>query len=171
MRARRRSCIALVAASVCGLVALAWASFVTPKVRLVYNTSDSVPAGWYRIEPAHSLHVGSIVLTHLPAAVAALADQRRYLPARVPLLKRVGAMAPQRVCVTGGIVRIDDVPVATVLPTDRWGRPLPTWPHCRQLVAGELFLLSTAHPASFDSRYYGPVHIASVIGEAQPLQQ
>jgi hypothetical protein len=48
---------------------------------------------------ATSLSVGSIVLTTLPPDAAALAAQRGYLPARVPLLKRVGAVAPQEVCI------------------------------------------------------------------------
>ena len=40
-----------------------------------------------------------------------LAAQRGYLPTRVPLLKRVGAVAPQHVCIVAGQVRIDGVPV------------------------------------------------------------
>ena len=34
---------------------------------------------------------------------------------------------------------------------------------------GELFLLSVTNPASFDSRYFGPVSAASVIGVARPV--
>ena len=34
---------------------------------------------------------------------------------------------------------------------------------------GELFLLSATNPASFDSRYFGPVAVSAVIGSAQPL--
>ncbi|BCN39799.1 peptidase S26 [Alicycliphilus denitrificans] len=163
--------------SVCGLAALAWASFVHPLPRLIYNPSDSVAIGWYRVDPQghgidslpHSFSVGSIVLITLPPDAAALAAQRGYLPARVPLLKRVGAVAPQEVCTAGGVVRIDDVPSATVLPADRWDRPLPSWQQCRRLEPGELFLLSVTNPASFDSRYFGPVSASAVIGVAQPV--
>src|SRR3546814_14138702 len=88
------------------------------------------------------------VRTALPPDAAVLAAQRGYLPARVPLLKRVGAVAPQEVCITGRVVRIDGVPSAAVLPADRWGRPLPSWQQCRRLESGELFLLSVNHPAS-----------------------
>lgn len=140
---------------------------------MVYNPSDSVPVGWYRIEragsPPRPLSVGSIVLARLPADVAALAAQRGYLPSHIPLLKRVGAVAPQHVCIVAGQVRIDGVPMAAVLPADRLGRPLPSWPHCRPLADGELFLLSTTNPASFDSRYFGPIQASAVIGVAQPL--
>ena len=168
-RSRLRARIVLAALSACGLAALAWASFVQPLPRLVYNPSDSVPVGWYRIGSSDALHVGAIVLTTLPPDVAALAAQRRYLPARVPLLKRVGAVAPQHVCVFDALVWIDGVPVAAVLAADRLGRPLPSWPHCRRLEAGELFLLSSTNPVSFDSRYLGPVRAAAVIGVAHPL--
>ena len=115
------------------------------------------------------LSVGSIVLVPLPAEAATLAAQRGYLPTRVPLLKRVGAVAPQEVCIAGGIVRIDGVPSAAVLPADRWGQPLPSWQQCRRLESGELFLLSVTNPASFDSRYFGPVSASAVIGVAHPV--
>ena len=72
----------------------------------------------------------------LPPDATVLAAQRGYLPTRVPLLKRVGAMAPQEVCIADGSVRIDGVPSAAVLPADRWGRPLPSWQQCRQLQPG-----------------------------------
>ena len=168
-RLRLRARIVLASLSACGLAALAWAAFVQPLPRLVYNPSDSVPIGWYRIGSSDALHVGAIVLTTLPPDVAALAAQRRYLPARVPLLKRVGAVAPQHVCVFDALVWIDGVPVAAVLAADRLGRPLPSWPHCRRLEAGELFLLSSTNPVSFDSRYFGPVSAAAVIGVAHPV--
>ena len=167
----------LAALSACSLAALAWAAFVQPLPRLVYNPSDSVAVGWYRVDLLgdgtgplpRPLSVGSIVLTTLPPDAAALAAQRGYLPARVPLLKRVGAVAPQEVCIAGGIVRIDGVPSAAVLPADRWGRPLPSWQQCRHLESGELFLLSVTNPASFDSRYFGPVSASAVIGIAHPV--
>ncbi|EPO7629451.1 TPA: S26 family signal peptidase [Citrobacter freundii] len=173
LRSRLRVRIVLAVLSACGLAALAWASFVRPTAHVVYNPSDSVPVGWYRIERANSpprpLSVGSIVLARLPADVAALAAQRGYLPLHIPLLKRVGAIAPQHVCIVAGQVRIDGVPVAAVLRADRMGRPLSSWPQCRPLAEGELFLLSTTNPASFDSRYFGPVNASDVIGIARPL--
>ena len=176
-RARLRARLVLASLSACSLAALAWASFVQPLPRLIYNPSDSVAVGWYRVDPfdprAASLprppSVDSIVLVPLPARAAALAAQRGYLPARVPLLKRVGAVAPQEVCITGRIVRIDGLPSATVLPADRWGRPLPSWQQCRLLNSGELFLLSVTNPASFDSRYFGPVSVSAVISVAHPV--
>lgn len=152
-----------------GVAALAWPSIHTPVARIVYNPSDSVPPGWYRVRPPDSLQVGSIVLTRLPADAAALAAQRGYLPEHIPLLKRVGAMSPQQVCIEQHIVHIDGVAVAGVRASDGRGRPLSAWLQCRRLHDGELFLLSATNPTSFDSRYFGPVAVSAVIGSAQPL--
>jgi conjugative transfer signal peptidase TraF len=152
-----------------GIAALAWPSLHTSLARIVYNPSDSVPPGWYRIGPPESLHVGSIVLVRLPADTATLAAQRGYLPAHIPLLKRIGAMSPQQMCIEKHIVRIDSMPVAAVHATDGRGRPLLAWQQCRRLHDGELFLLSATNPASFDSRYFGPIAVSAVIGSAQPL--
>jgi conjugative transfer signal peptidase TraF len=173
MTGSQASRTAIACSAAIGLAALTWASFAKPLPHLVYNPSNSVPVGWYRVEPLpqqpNQLRVGSTVLVHLPAEAAALAAQRGYLPLHVPLLKRVGAVPPQLVCITGQVLRIDGHTVATALSVDRMGRPLHGWPQCRRLQAGEVFLLSRTNPASFDSRYFGPVRAANVIGIAQPL--
>ena len=151
------------------LAALAWSVFGTPSQRIIYNGSDSVPKGWYRITLTGSPAVSDIVLTRLPPAAATLAAQRSYLPTHIPLLKTVLAVAPQRVCVRGNHVLVDDQVVGKLLVHDRLGRPLPTWRGCRPLVGDELFLLSVDNPESFDSRYFGPISATAVIGRAQPL--
>ena len=122
-RSRLRARIVVATLAAIGLAALAWAAFVSPLPRLAYNPSDSVAVGWYRIEPfdprtaslPRPLSVDSIVLVPLPNRAAMLAAQRGYLPTRVPLLKRVGAVAPQHVCIVAGQVRIDGVPAAAAL--------------------------------------------------------
>lgn len=159
-----------------GLAALC-APFVMPmsgyeNVFVVYNPTDSVQRGWYRvgsIDNAASLHVGGIVLARLPADVAAFAGQRGYLPNGVPILKRVGAIAPQSVCVRGQTVHVDGAMVATAQTQDGARRPLQAWSQCRPLAGGELFLLSDTNPASFDSRYFGPIAASAVLGIARPL--
>lgn len=159
-----------------GLVALCTPA-VIPKVAhdrtaMVYNPTDSVRRGWYRIssiDNAASLHIGSIVLVRLPADVAAFAGQRGYLPNGVPILKRVGAIAPQSVCVRGQAVHVDGAKVATAQTQDGARQPLQAWPQCRALAVGELFLLSDTNPASFDSRYFGPIVASTVLGIARPM--
>jgi conjugative transfer signal peptidase TraF len=159
-----------------GLAALCAPTFMPmsahERVFVVFNPTDSVPRGWYRvsgIDNVTSLHVGSIVLARLPADVAAFAGQRGYLPNGVPILKRVGAVAPQAVCVRGQTVLIDGEVVVTARTHDGARRSLQPWPQCRPLTAGELFLLSDTNPASFDSRYFGPIAASAVLGIARPL--
>ncbi|BEP62301.1 S26 family signal peptidase [Variovorax sp. V213] len=155
-----------------GLAALCAPAVVTMPVAIVYNPSDSVPRGWYRVSGIRctdSLHVGSIVLARISADAAALAARRGYLPAGVPILKRIGAVAPQSVCAWRQVVRIDGAAVATARTHDGMHRPLPVWQQCRALVGGELFLLSDSNPASFDSRYFGPITASEVLGVARPL--
>jgi len=155
-----------------GTAALCTPAAMTMHVSVVFNPSDSVPRGWYRvlrIDDVASLHADAIVLARLPADAAALASQRGYLPAGVPILKRIGAVAPQVVCVHEQIVRVDGTVVATARTHDGALRPLPSWAQCRALAEGELFLLSNTNSASFDSRYFGPVAASAVLGIARPL--
>ena len=155
-----------------GLAALCAPAVVPMPVRIVYNASASVARGWYRvcrIDSAASLRVDRGVLARLPADVATFAAQRGYLPDGVPILKRIGALSPQSVCVRGQVVRIDGVVVANARAHDGVHRPLPAWAPCRSLAEGELFLLSDTNPASFDSRYFGPISASAVLGVAQPL--
>ncbi|MGJ7530692.1 S26 family signal peptidase [Variovorax sp. GB1P17] len=164
--------LVLLASMGIGLVGLVVPTFGQGQARIVYNPSDSVARGWYRIAPAvgfKSLRVGSIVLARLPADTAAIAAQRGYLPAGLPILKRIGALAPQSVCVREQIVRIDGDAVATVRLHDGARRPLSAWTQCRSLGETELFLLSDTNPASFDSRYFGPIDTSAVLGIALPL--
>ena len=154
------------------LVALVLPAMEQVRTRIVYNPSDSVARGWYLIAPMtnpSALQPGRVVLARLPAGAAAFAAQRGYLPESVPILKRVGAVAPQSVCVQDRLVRIDGIAVATVRTHDGAHRPMLFWSRCRPLMGGELFLLSSTNLASFDSRYFGPIDTASVLGVAHPL--
>jgi len=149
-----------------GVVALCAAAWAKPSVRLVYNRSNSAPPGWYLVLPATELRTGDYVLARLPGDTAALAAVRDYLPRSVPILKQIAAVAGQHVCVRNGVVYIDGAPVARTLEADRKDRPLTTWTHCRPLLKDELFLLNPANPASFDSRYFGPIDASFVRGRA-----
>jgi conjugative transfer signal peptidase TraF len=137
--------------------------------RIIYNPSESAPRGWYAVQPTSSVSVGQYALVTLPEPARHFADHRRYLPNDVPLLKFVAAVAGTDVCERGGVVQINRVRVAEALVHDGSGRELQAWSGCRRLGPRELFLLSTCSGASFDSRYYGPVTMAAVVGEARPL--
>lgn len=152
-----------------GVTTLAAATYGRPELRIVYNASDSAPRGWYRVSHADHLRVGDYVVARLPEDVAAMANQRGYLPRSVPVLKRIAAINGQQVCVDDATVYIDGKSVARALKVDANLRALPVWRQCRALADGELFLLNSDSPASFDSRYFGPIDVSFVYGLAIPL--
>jgi len=134
---------------------------------LVWNASASAPIGLYRVTSG-APERGDLVLISPPKSIAKLAAGRRYLPAGVPLIKRIAAMGGDDVCAFDGAIIINGKIVARQIGADRAGRPMPRWNECRALVGDEFFLLLT--PAdSFDSRYFGPVPRAQIIGRLAPL--
>jgi conjugative transfer signal peptidase TraF len=136
---------------------------------LIYNASPSVPIGLYIISPIRKLGTGDLVVARLPQAARELADERRYVPATVPVLKHVVARGGDAVCAMDVDIRINGKQAATRRERDRLNRPLPWWRGCRRLHSDEVFLLNPGAPDSFDSRYFGPVSVDHVIGKARPL--
>lgn len=160
-----RRYIHLMITGVCFILAPA---VLQPGTRLVYNPSASAPLGWYWVESTKTIRRGDYVIVRLPASLAAWAEQRGYLPARVPLLKRVAAGAGAAVCVLEDVLFIDEVPRGRLLKRDGAGRLMPRHTPCRVLAPDELILLND-HAASFDSRYFGPLLAHAVLGRATPL--
>jgi len=160
---------AIIAASVAALAALTMPSIAQPNLRLVWNVSASVPLGLYRIEPDRHPRVGELAAVRPSPTLARLMADRHYVEWGALLVKPVAAVSGARVCRHGHAVTIDGLQVATVLDHDRFGRDLPRWSGCRGLGASDYFLLARNVRASFDSRYFGPVAAANVIGRATPL--
>ena len=159
--------IALLTAA--GVLALLHRFLCNPIYELQYNASDSIPKGWYLRVPAHDLQIGDLVFVRLPSEPAKLAETRRYLPSTVPLLKHVAATGGHDACVHEGRVAVDGRAIGFTLTRDEAGRSLHAWNGCRPLERDEVFLFSYDNPTSFDSRYFGPVDVARIIGEAIPL--
>ena len=158
-----------IAGMVLGVSALVAATYLKPATRLVYNPTDSAPRGWYLVVPMIRAHPGDYVVALLPSDTATLAATRGYLPRSVPILKQIAAVAGQRVCIRDTVVYIDGNAVARTLDTDGRHHPLTAWADCRHLIGDELFLLNARNPASFDSRYFGPLDGSFVRGRAIPL--
>lgn len=167
-RARRRARTRqLVIAGAIGSIALAATIAVPPHPRLVWNASASAPVGLYRVTPDAPLRAGDMVIAWVPAEARMLAARRRYLPANVPLVKRVAAVAGDTVCAIGPVVSINGLAVVERRRFDGAHRVLPWWQGCITLRAGELFLLMSDAADSFDGRYFGPTGPADVIGRAR----
>lgn len=140
------------------------------------NLTPSYPLGLWRVEPlARDPAVGDrIFICPSPDPVFELARERGYLGRGLcpgwfsPLIKTVVAVAGQRVVVdvdiaVGGV----HLPHSSVRPTDGAGRALA--PFAGGIVPnGQLFVFSE-FAGSYDSRYFGPVPAAGVLGLAQPL--
>jgi conjugative transfer signal peptidase TraF len=134
---------------------------------LLYNASGSAPIGFYRIE-YRSPHRGETAVIRPSATLEKLLSTHGLLPSGVPLLKQIIALGGDRICRSDGVILINGKAIAEALDHDAEGRPLPAWDGCFTLFAGQFFLLQP-HPYSFDSRYFGPVGEAQIIGVARPL--
>lgn len=142
-----------------GLLALS----VRPGVPvIVYNPTPSAPLGYYRTLPSAPLEQGDWVLIEAPYFARLLADQRGYLPMKVPMIKTIAAMPGDQVCAKADEISINGLIVANRLRIDHRGRPLPRWTGCRTLAADEVFVLNRAARNSFDGRYFGVISKASV---------
>jgi conjugative transfer signal peptidase TraF len=136
---------------------------------LVWNATESSRVGLYAVAPAQGLRVGDTAIAWPPEQARRLASLRHYLPTDVPLVKRVSAVAGDRVCATGAAVAVNGHAAALRLSRDPSGRPMPWWTGCRRLRPGELFLLSPAGPLAFDGRYFGVTRADQVVGKARLL--
>jgi len=144
------------------------------------NMTPSMPIGLWAIASARAIPSrGDIVTVCLPnGAALRQAMQRQYIAAGAcpdgaePLVKPVAATGGDLVTVTAAGISVNATPVANTAPLarDEAGRvlrPIPTGSY--RVVPDQLWLLSGHDPRSFDSRYFGAVPIANVLGIARPL--
>ena len=167
-RRRRRRRLGLAALIGCTAVPLAASALWKPPTLLVWNASASAPVGLYRLSAEPAVRRGDMVVAWTPAPARELAARRHYLPANVPLVKRVAAVAGDLICAVDSTVSINGRRVATRLRTDAAGRPMLWWSGCHRLRPGEYFLLM-GHPRSFDGRYFGATRDNDLIGRAKLL--
>lgn len=154
---------------VIGVVVLTLTMGDKPTPRFVWNASESVPIGFYSVEPVDRLAVTNLVVVAPPQHLATFLAERGYLPLGVPLIKRILALAGQSVCRNKHTISIDNIEIGVALTHDRRGRALPVWHGCRAIAQGEVFLMNWHEPASFDGRYFGPIPSSAIIGRAKPL--
>lgn len=155
MKPMPMSCLAILAAA-----AAVSAQALARPVFLV-NESRSLPRGLYLQVLGRPPAMGDIVAAAPPrAAQAYLAGLGA--PQGAWLLKRVAAAGGHTICAAGDHIRLPSGSV-TALRQDRQNQALPRWTGCQVLAAGQVFLLGDS-PASFDSRYFGPVDLREVKG-------
>jgi conjugative transfer signal peptidase TraF len=135
----------------------------------IWNSSNSVPIGLYRVQPATRLIVTELVAVQPPDLLAAFLDLNGYLPIGVPMLKRVLALPGQTVCRNGLMITVDGIDVGEAHERDGRGRPLPTWLGCRVIADGDVFVMNWQSADSLDGRYFGPLPASTIIGRAVPV--
>lgn len=160
-KASRRAALVGLTASAAVLGAL---SFLPRRPALVWNFTPSIPVGLYLIDDAAPAPGDIIAL----AAASSVSIASSVLARDRMLLKPVAAQGGDTVCRNGSVVSINSAIMAEARSHMSDGQTLPRWSGCRRLAPDELFLLSQ-HPASFDSRYFGPVRSSDVVGVLRPL--
>lgn len=146
------------------VLALAFASLANLPVKLVWNGSESAPIGLYWIDDRVPER-GDCVLVRVPDTIRNLVIKRKYLPPDAPLIKRIAAVEGDTVCRRDREIIIDGITIALAWTEDGHGRKMPVWSGCHVLGHNQVFLLQR-HPASLDSRYFGPVDRRLIIGRA-----
>lgn len=152
-----------------GIAVLVAPVVAEPVPLYVWNVSESVPLGLYRLRPADRLFVTELVAVHPPEPLATFLDLNGYLPVGIPMLKRVLALPGQTVCRSGRSILVDKIDMGEARERDSRGRPLSVWHGCRVVGEDELFLMNWQSKDSLDGRYFGPIAASSVIGRAFPV--
>jgi len=139
------------------------------------NTSPSLPVGLYFTSADDNANL----VEFCPAEpFATLAIVRGYRDAgacsdgAAPLLKPVVAKAGDMVELSARGMSVNGVllPNTAPLSKDTKGRPLEAWPFGRYLVAPQtVWVASSYHPRSFDSRYFGPLSTSAIRAHVKPL--
>lgn len=173
-RARQQWMVAIVIAAGLALVSIALVAGAVVGYRI--NMTPSEPLGVWRIRPLQRPPaIGDLVFICPPETEAfSEARMRGYLRSGVcptgdaPLIKMVIAIEGQRIEI-GADVRIDGlrIPQTTIVPADGKGRPLHG--DAGGIVpAGQVFLYSP-FKASWDSRYFGSIPAAGILGLAEEV--
>jgi len=141
------------------------------------NLSASMPIGIYELTEDR-IGIGQMVAVCLPSAIARIGRERGYLRSGPcasgdqAVVKHVAGMAGDTIEVQpiGVTINGTAIPNSAVMERDRAGRPLAHVPWgTTTLQHGELWLMSTLQPNSWDSRYFGPVQFADVMVAVRPV--
>ncbi len=147
--------------------------------RIIVNVTPSMARGlWQQLDVP--LERGDVVIACPPAMhVLRLGADRGYVgggdcPSLYePLIKPIAAMPGDTVVVRPDrVIEVNGTELqnSRSLSRDGAGRPLSGFPAGTYDVApGQVWLISSYSPRSFDSRYLGPVPISSIRGTVKPL--
>jgi conjugative transfer signal peptidase TraF len=153
------------------MVALAATAWKRLGPTILINETPSEPVGFYRLipHPESNYRRGMFVVFPVPPEMRELVYGRHWLRDGIPLLKEVLGVGGDRVCVYADRFEINRQVLGPVFAMDRGENPLPQRRGCFEIQPGYFFAASQYFERSFDGRYFGPLPLAIVIGEARPL--
>lgn len=136
-----------------------------------YNMTASLPLGIWKIDKTFThIERDDYVWFMPPKEISAFAAERGYLKNdTIPMLKLVHGLPGDTYSFFDDVVSINNTVIenAKRRQVDSKGRPM-TQIEGGIVPEGQLFVL-TPHSHSFDSRYFGPIPMANIIGTAQPV--
>jgi conjugative transfer signal peptidase TraF len=139
------------------------------------NTSPSLPVGLYIATTDASANLVEFCPAEPSASLSIARGYRESgtcSDGAAPLLKPIVAGAGDNVELSKRGISVNGVllPNTAPLSKDIKGRPLQSWPYGHYSVApGTVWVASTYHPRSFDSRYFGPVSITVIRDRLRPF--
>ncbi len=136
---------------------------------IVLSLSASMPRGFYLIVPVKALRRESAVAFPIPQTIYQALQGREWLKKDAPLLKPIGALPGDSVCVHDHEITINGMSRGAVFKSDYQGLPLPRLRGCFVVSPNAFFPLSTHTARSFDGRYFGEMSQSELIGEAVPI--
>lgn len=150
------------------------ATFLAEEAGLRINTTESAPVGLWAVDIEPSIMRGNLVAICPPAVpvVKAMAEVRPLYRGDcegsgiVPLLKPVAAIPGDTVTIRkneNAAVNGKEIPNTSANSALAW--PDGTY----TVKSGEVWVFSTYSADSFDSRYFGPVDTANILGTARPV--
>lgn len=139
--------------------------------QLLINGTPSEPVGFYRLveHRKEEFRRGMYVVFPVPQDLHALVYGRHWMKNGTPFLKELAGLAGDRVCVVSHRLEINGRYIGPVFERDSQGQPLPQHPGCFELQDGTFFAASQTFDKSFDGRYFGPLPLSELLGEARPV--
>lgn len=132
---------------------------------LIWNTTSSLPKGFYRITPGYG--TGDIVAFDIPEHFRPLVHERGWIPLYDRLLKRIVGRAGDVICIADGVISLNGERFGTNSQADSKGRPMPQLEGCHTVQPGHVWVMLKDNPLSLDSRYFGQVDEATIYGKAE----
>jgi len=143
------------------------------------NSSPSLPRGIWRVVAQNGRVQRGQIISIFPTdnAMLKMARSRSYLSWGLcsggysSLLKPVAAVEGDRVAISDQGIAVDGVfiPKSRALTRDTMGRTLKPMENGFYTVKPGTIWLVSSHDHSFDSRYFGPLPSANILGLAKPV--